>query len=260
MRVLRFCTKSRSDRACERPPAAPRLSPFVRGTVSRDFSTKHSPPYEGGEPPKAAGGRSHIIYLQSLILLIFCFALVSLAQSPQSLTLDEAINEAIASNLSLVAERYNLSVAEARIITARLRPNPVLSLGGDHLPLLGTEFNSTNMAGPPEYAVRTDFLLERGGKRDNRIAIAENNKEVVQSQLQNTIRLLVLDVQNAFVDVLQAETISISRARTSMPLHKLSASTKREFGRATLPKSNSCEHNWPSCNLKTASARPNFDS
>jgi len=143
---------------------------------------------------------------------IFCFVFVSFAQSPQTLTLDEAINEAIASNLNLIAERYNLSVAEARIITARLRPNPVLTVEGDHLPLLGTEFNSINMAGPPEYAVRTDFILERGGKRDDRIAVAENNKEVVGAQLQNTIRLLVLDVQNAFVDVLQArDNLNLAR-------------------------------------------------
>jgi len=143
---------------------------------------------------------------------IFCFVFVACAQSPQTLTLDEAINEAIASNLNLIAERYNLSVADARIITARLRPNPVLTVEGDHLPLLGTEFNSVNMAGPPEYAVRTDFILERGGKRDNRIAVAENNKEVVGAQLQNTIRLLVLDVQNAFVDVLQArDNLNLAR-------------------------------------------------
>jgi outer membrane protein, heavy metal efflux system len=138
------------------------------------------------------------------VVFTFCCAFVTLAQSSQSLTLDEAINEAIASNLNLIAERYNLSVAEAKIITARLRPNPVLTVEGDHLPLLGTEFNSINMAGPPEYAVRTDFILERGGKRDDRIAVAENNKEVVRAQLQNTIRLLILDVQNAFVEVLQA--------------------------------------------------------
>ena len=147
-----------------------------------------------------------------IVVFTFCCAFVILAQSSQSLTLDEAINEAIAGNLILIAERYNLSVAETKIITARLRPNPVLTVEGDHLPLLGTEFNSINMAGPPEYAVRTDFILERGGKRDDRIAVAENNKEVVRAQLQNTIRLLVLDVQNAFVDVLQArDNLNLAR-------------------------------------------------
>src|SRR5262249_40937156 len=94
------------------------------------------------------------------------------AQVPPPLTLDQAISEAMANNLNLIAERYNLSVAETRIITARLRPNPVFSAGGDHLDLLGTGYNRVNMAGPEEYAVRTDFILEGAGKRDNRIAVA----------------------------------------------------------------------------------------
>src|SRR5262245_24081324 len=68
------------------------------------------------------------------------------------------------------------------------------------------------MAGPPEFGARTDFILERGGKRDSRIAVAENNKEVVRFQFENTIRLLVLEVQNAFVDVLQArDNLTLAR-------------------------------------------------
>src|SRR4249920_2561705 len=101
------------------------------------------------------------------------------SQTPQPLKLDQAIDEAIANNLDLVAERYNLSVAQAKIITARLRPNPIFTTEGDHLDLLGTGFNSINNAGPPEFGVRTDFVLEGAGKRESRIAVAENNTRVV---------------------------------------------------------------------------------
>src|SRR2546426_8572595 len=132
-------------------------------------------------------------WVSSLILYFTCNGG---AQVSQLLTLDQVIDEAVASNLNLIAERYNLSVAEARIITARLRPNPVFSAEGDHLDLLGTGYNRINTAGPPEYSIRTDFLLERGGKRDKRVAVAENNRDVVRAQLQNTIRQLTLDVQN----------------------------------------------------------------
>src|SRR5262245_8195298 len=53
--------KDRSDTACKRPPAALRLSHFVMGAIRPAFSLRQSPPYEGGEPPKAAGGRSHVM-------------------------------------------------------------------------------------------------------------------------------------------------------------------------------------------------------
>src|SRR5438046_1606363 len=66
-------------------------------------------------------------------------------------------------------------------------------------------FSRDNQGGPTEYNLRTDFTLERGGKRDRRIEVARTAREVAQLQLLNTTRALVLDVQSAFVDVQQAK-------------------------------------------------------
>jgi outer membrane protein, heavy metal efflux system len=133
-----------------------------------------------------------------------------------TLTLEAAVQEAISHNLDLLAERYNLPVARTRIITAGLRPNPVLTLDADHLDLLGTGFNlTTNNGGPSEYSVRTDFLFERGGKRKARLAVAEANLSVTELQLLNTVRQLVLDVDNAFVD-LQAANDNLQLARENL--------------------------------------------
>ena len=123
---------------------------------------------------------------------------------PDQVTIQQAVQEAVEHNLNLLAERYNLSIADARIITAKLRPNPVLSAGLDYVDFLG-HFNRDNQGGPTEYNLRTDFILERGGKRERRIEVAQSAREVAQLQLLNTTRTLVLDVQNAFVDVLQAK-------------------------------------------------------
>ncbi|MBX3276823.1 MAG: TolC family protein [Acidobacteria bacterium] len=138
----------------------------------------------------------------ALALLV---AAKALAQAPAPVTVEQAVSEAIERNLNLLAERFNLTLADARIATARLRPNPVLSIGGDHLDLLGTGYNNINSAGPPEYALRTDFILERGEKRRSRIEVAQLEKQVAELQLLNTMRTLVFDVQGAFVDVLSAK-------------------------------------------------------
>lgn len=150
--------------------------------------------------------------MKSNLLQLICVAsaLTALGQphpatAQTALGVEEAVREAVERNLDLVADRFNLSVAEARIITARLRPNPVLSLGGDHLDVLGTGYSAINQAGPSEYSVRTDFLLERGQKRAGRIAVAEQGKAVVELQLLNSVRTLVLDVQNACVEALLAK-------------------------------------------------------
>jgi cobalt-zinc-cadmium efflux system outer membrane protein len=138
-------------------------------------------------------------------LIIFCCRdAVPQSANPQQVTVSQAVQEAIDKNLGLLAERYNLTIAEAKIATARLRPNPVFTLEAGHLNSLLPGGNAAE-AGPNEYAVRTDFLLERGNKRQYRIEVAEQARAVAQMQLLNTVRQLVLDVQNAFLEVLLAE-------------------------------------------------------
>jgi outer membrane protein, heavy metal efflux system len=144
--------------------------------------------------------------------LVFVFLLTGItgpvgaqSQQPETVTVSQAVQEAVEKNLNLMAERYNLSIADARIVTARLRPNPVLSLYGDLLDLAGTGFNEQNAAGPPEYGIRADFIWERGDKRRYRIETAQQAKEVARMQLLNAVRALALDVQGAFIDVALAK-------------------------------------------------------
>jgi outer membrane protein, heavy metal efflux system len=133
------------------------------------------------------------------------------AAPPDRVTIEQAIQETVDHNLDLLAERYNLSIADARIITAKLRPNPVVSAGLDYVDFLNG-FKIDNGGGPTEYNLRTDFVLERGGKRERRIEVAQGAKGVAQLQLLNTTRTLVLDVESAFVDVLQAkDNITLAR-------------------------------------------------
>lgn len=139
-------------------------------------------------------------------------ALTAAASQRGAITLEQALAEALENNLSLLAERVNIAVAEARLITARLRPNPVLSAGGDHLDLLGTGFNEINGAGPSEFNLRADFTIERGGKRPGRIAVAEHGRGVAELEFLDAVRTLRLEVQNAFVDVLLAkEKLALAR-------------------------------------------------
>src|SRR5437868_3017031 len=95
----------------------------------------------------------------SFALVLYSIASPTLAQS---LTIAQAVDEAVQHNLSLFAERSSLAVADAQMIAARLRPNPVASLSADHLDLLGTGFDRINNGGPTELAWRVDIPIERG--------------------------------------------------------------------------------------------------
>jgi cobalt-zinc-cadmium efflux system outer membrane protein len=126
--------------------------------------------------------------------------------------LDAAIAEALDKNLDLIATRAGVSIAEANAITARLRPNPVLSLDGNHLDWLGTGFNAENGGGPVEYGARVDFLIERGGKRTQRIELASEDRAIAEAAVLDAVRTLRLDVQDAFVDLqLAQDNLALAR-------------------------------------------------
>src|ERR1041385_5846694 len=131
------------------------------------------------------------------ILSALCLtgALLGAQTPPQPITVDEAIREALANNANLLAERLNVPLAEARLVTARLRPNPVLSLAGDYLDVVGTGFSPAHGAGPAEFSARVDFVLEGHGKRSGRIAVTELNRSVTELNVQNVVRGVILDVQ-----------------------------------------------------------------
>jgi outer membrane protein, heavy metal efflux system len=128
---------------------------------------------------------------------------------PAVVSLEEAVQEAMDHNLTLIAERYSVSVAQARIITAGLRPNPVLTLNG----MFPTPETLDNAISPREQVVRTDVVFERGSKREHRIEVAEEAKSVAELQLLDTMRTIVLDVQNAAIDVaLARQNLTLARA------------------------------------------------
>jgi len=133
------------------------------------------------------------------------------AQTAAALTIDQAVAEAIAHNPAAAAERYNLAVADTRLLTASLRPNPVVT-GSVMLPD-ATIFNSD--VNPREGILRGDVLLERGGKRERRMEVAQQARGVADFQLQNSIRTLTLSVQSAFIDLQQAQS-DLRLARESL--------------------------------------------
>ncbi|MCC6291540.1 MAG: TolC family protein [Bryobacterales bacterium] len=146
-------------------------------------------------------------------LLVMALCLQGQTAGPR-LTLEQVLNEALSRNLKLIAERFNITIGEARILQAGLKPNPVLSVGGNYLDVLGSGFDpGKSAAGPTEVNARVDYLLERGRKRQERIAVAEAAKAVSQLELLDSTRTLILDVQNGFTEVLLAkENLNLARA------------------------------------------------
>jgi outer membrane protein, heavy metal efflux system len=148
---------------------------------------------------------------RGLLLALLCLVAGPLAAA-ERVSLSDAVSEALSRNASLLAERAGIDIADARVVTARLRPNPAVSLTGDHLDLLGTHFNDVNGGGPSEMALGVAYSLLRGGKRPRRIEVAQETRAVTELQFRSAARALALQVEQSFVDALLArDSLQLAR-------------------------------------------------
>ncbi len=127
------------------------------------------------------------------------------ASDPEVITLERAIEESLNKNLDLAAQKFSVSIAEARQITAGLRPNPVMTVSGTTLNLIGARFSPESPAGPNQYSLHTDFPIERGRKREERQALARQEKSLAELGVRELMRQVIFAVQSAFVDVQRAK-------------------------------------------------------
>ena len=100
----------------------------------------------------------------------------------QIVTIEQAVGEAVARNLNLLAERFNVKVADAAVLTASLKPNPVVTVNF----MLPDQILVDAGISPHEQVFRTDYVFERGGKRGRRVDQAALSKSVAELQLLNT--------------------------------------------------------------------------
>ena len=90
-----------------------------------------------------------------------------------------------------------VTVAETAVLTASLKPNPVVTVNLFRPDQVLVDAGIS----PYEQVFRTDYVFERGGKRERRVDQATLSKSVAELQLLNTTRSLLHDVESAFVDV-----------------------------------------------------------
>ena len=127
--------------------------------------------------------------------------------SSVAITIDQAIELAKKNNPSLQATRMGIQQNKAQEITANLRPNPLLSLDAQYLPLFSPDqFSSTYIDETAQFDAGVGYLFERGKKRQHRLQAAKDLTAVTESQVADAERTLVANVAGQFVAALLAKS------------------------------------------------------
>ncbi|MBZ5612910.1 MAG: TolC family protein [Acidobacteriia bacterium] len=128
-------------------------------------------------------------------------------QNTTRITLDQAIDLALAHNHSLQATRTLILQNQAQEITANLRPNPTLGVDTQFLPLFTPQdFSGDNLNNVQQFDIGVGYLFERGHKRQRRLQAALDQTAVTRAQVADAERTLAFNVGQQFVSVLLAES------------------------------------------------------
>jgi outer membrane protein, heavy metal efflux system len=135
------------------------------------------------------------------------------ARAQEAIPLKQIVDEAVQRNVQLIAQRYDISIAEARVIQARLRPNPRVNVETNFMDWLGANYDAAEgPTGPSETNSAYVHTFETRGKRRLRTEAATGSVSVVRYAVLDATRTLILEVQSAYVDLLLAkENVRILR-------------------------------------------------
>lgn len=115
----------------------------------------------------------------------------------QGLSSSEVVRRALRSNGELAAARLEATRARARLRGAGLRPNPTLDFEQ-------TTGRLTGSRGENQTSIGIALPLEIGGRRKQRISLAEAELAAVEADIANRERLLAVEVRALYAEALTA--------------------------------------------------------
>ena len=152
---------------------------------------------------------------------------------PDGLTLDTAIGRLAQVNYGLRTKFQEIPKAQADILSAGLRGNPLVFASADGVP-----YGSYSPRRPGEngYSVVLIQPIDVNRKRLVRVHVAEQAKKVLEAQYQDAVRLEIDNLYTAFVDVLDArETVSFARASLA-GLNRVLKTTEEQYRKELVPQ------------------------
>src|ERR1700693_3578191 len=148
--------------------------------------------------------RSYRILAGTFVLLLTG---VVAGQNATVISLDQAIDLALAHNHSIKATGTLILQNQAQEITANLRPNPSFGADSQFIPIFSPgDFSTDDLNLTQQFDVGISYLFERGHKRQRRLQAARDQTAVTRVQVTDAERTLAFNVGQQFVSVLLAES------------------------------------------------------
>lgn len=177
-----------------------------------------------------------------LILILFLFTLQVSAQN-QKLELSASQIETLFlnQNLGLIAEKLNVSIADAAIVQAKLWNNPTFSING--LNLWSTDSQRGGERIPPlfgpfgrnmQFSVELSQMVNVSGQRAKLVGIEKVSREMALVQFEQVLRGLKLELRKLIINILYLQQYTAIQDKQLEVLYELIASSERQYEKGNL--------------------------
>lgn len=142
------------------------------------------------------------VRMKRLIIILFfssVYGLLHAQEAPLQLSLKDTEKVFLERNLSLIAERYNIDMAQAKITQARLFDNPVISLEQNVYNRLNGKYFDMGKEG--EATAEIEQVINLAGQRNKRVRLEKVNKEIAGYQFEEVLRTLRSELKKTFVEI-----------------------------------------------------------
>lgn len=163
--------------------------------------------------------------LLTCCLLLLIAGISAKAQDTLHITLQDAEKQFLEKNLQLLAEKYNVSIAKAQIIQARLYNNPNLTLSGNiYNPDRKKFFDISNQTG--QYEVGIQQLISLAGKRNKQVQLARTNAAMSENAFFDLLRTLRFSLRSNFYQAYYLQSSMNAYGEQIATLEKMDATYK----------------------------------
>lgn len=131
-----------------------------------------------------------------VVLLLLPFGVF--AQDTLRLTIRQTDSLFVRNNLSLLADRFRVDAAQAGLLQTSLRENPTVTVEASAYN--GARQRVLDVGGQGQKIVTVQQLLYTAGKRNRRIALAQEAARLTEFEFSDLLRNLRFEVRNRFYD------------------------------------------------------------
>ena len=149
-----------------------------------------------------------------IYITLTTISVTSVAQETTILTYKEYMTRVKSANISYLAEKYNVDIAEAKMQAAKIMPDPELSIGYGNNQDWDLQMGYNIDAG-------LSYTLELGGKRGARMGVARSEKELAEVLLEDYFRNLRADATIAYLSAVKQKHLYQLQKSSHREMYKL---------------------------------------